>query len=348
MDNLFFKMNSPNVSDTLPVPFTSNNPSESCSTFYLSTFATLLIPTLLSILSFIYLHGTLTYTHLIGGKVEHRTLLGVIDHRLISPGSIKLSSNEKEPKEPEYVKIYGKGGLTGAMCKSTRLTTYRDKPNDIACIQYEEAGMGSLSFLFTGYPIRKFCWVFNSRDAFLAGEQLSSRLRKAEVFEEERISMSKISISAIDFIFGLIAIHKGPHSIPKAAKAMFHPGGLPDIRIFLLIYIIASATAFIFGMVICSRTDRSPTSTKPSRKIASSIKAMLSLFWVAICIASFAFGCWQIAQRRKRRESVWPIFIYWAPLATFPRYILWGVDLLAMLGTVAVLLGVIGQGMNTC
>ena len=61
---------------------------ETCGSFWLSVASTMAWPTFLTAVSLIYLKVKLTYVDDEGGKLERETLLGVVDHITIAPGTI--------------------------------------------------------------------------------------------------------------------------------------------------------------------------------------------------------------------------------------------------------------------
>ena len=63
---------------------------ETCGSFWLSVASTIAWPTLLAVLSIFYTRITVTYNLNRGGKIEQKTLLGVVDHKFIAPSPVTM------------------------------------------------------------------------------------------------------------------------------------------------------------------------------------------------------------------------------------------------------------------
>ena len=296
---------------------------ETCGSFWLSVASTMAWPTLLTALGFIYMKVTLTYDHLEGGKLERETILGVADHYVIAPGAIT---------DPPQM-----GSLTGG-CFSTSQST-----SSGADISMADAGFGSLQLFITGYPILNFCWPKTGDEALHTSVQLVRKIIRRPVLEEENIGWSKIAISTVGFLFGLVGLLRDPSSLPVGVKAMFNEGVVPDIRVFLLANTVATVISFFFGL-ITGLISRAPSARRGSRIISR----MLKLIWSLLCLALFGVGCWQVNTRRTRKESVWPMFIYWAPAASMIEVSICGIDPIKLFAMAGVLLGVIGENNIIC
>ena len=88
----------------------------------------------------------------------------------------------------------------------------------------EEVGCGSFQ-LFTGdYPILNFCLPKTGNDALQMSVQLVRKIIRRPVLERENITCSKIVISTIGFVFGLVGLLRNPSSLPAGVKAIFIAG----------------------------------------------------------------------------------------------------------------------------
>ena len=280
-------------------------------------------PTFLTVLGILYMRLTLTYGYRDGGKLERATLLGVVDHHVIPSGAIV------EP--PRSIKL-------SAGCISTSHLSV-----DETGFRKVEMGFGSIQLFSSGYPILNFCWPKTGGEALNTGVQLVRKMIGRPVLEEENISRSKIAISAFGFVFGLVGLFRNPSSLPAAVKSMFIAGVVPDIRVFLLANTVTSVISFFSGIVV-GLISRSPSATLASRFVEPILKAL----WKLLCLASFGVGCWQINTRRIRKESVWPMFIYWAPTTSIVNGEICGIDVFAFLAMAGVLLGIIGENNISC
>ena len=280
-------------------------------------------PTFLTAVGFIYLKVKLTYGYYEGGKLERETILGVVDHRAIVPGSFA---------EPPHF-----GGLSGGCCASSQ--------SDIGGPGFtmDEAGFGSFQLLASGYPIGSFCWPKTGSDALNTSVQLVRKMIRRPVLEEENISWSKIAISTVGFVFGLVGLFRNPSSLPAGVKAMFIAGVVPDIRVFLLANTVTSVISFFSGL-ITGLISRAPSASRASRIVSPT----LTTIWSLLCVALFGVGCWQINTRRTRNESVWPMFIYWAPATSLINVNICGIDPIPFLAMAGVVLGIIGENNISC
>lgn len=296
---------------------------ETCGSFWLSVASTMAWPTFLTAVGFIYLKVTLTYGYHDGGKLERETLIGVVDHHVIDPGAFA------EP--PDF------GGLSSGCCVSSQSSI--GGPG----FSVVEAGFGSLQLFASGYPILNFCWPKTGSDALNTSVQLVRKIIRRPVLEEENISWSKIAISTFGFVFGLVGLFRNPSSLPAGVKAMFVAGVVPDIRVFLLANTVTLVISFFFGLIV-GLISRSPSATRASRIVQPTLRVL----WSLLCLALFGVGCWQINTRRIRNESVWPMFIYWAPATSMINVNICGIDPLPLLAMTGVVLGIIGENNISC
>ena len=280
-------------------------------------------PTLLTVLGFIYMTVALTYGHYGGGKLERGTILGVVDHYDIAPGAITES--------PES------GSLTGGCISNTYSTSGG------ADITMAEAGFGSLQLFASGYPILNFCWPKTGDEALHTSVQLVRKMIRRPVLEEENISWSKIAISTVGFVFGLVGLLRNPSSLPAGVKAIFIAGVVPDIRVFLLANTVATVINFFVGLNV-GLISRAPS----ARQASSIFSRTLKFIWSLLCLAVFGVGCWQINTRRTMKESVWPMFIYWAPATSMMNLNICGIDPIKLLAMAGVVLGIIGENNISC
>ena len=283
-------------------------------------------PTFLTALGIFYIQVTLTYWYHKGGKLERATLLGVVDHHVIPPEDIV-----EPPQSIHSMRLY-------AGCVSTSHLTV-----DEIGFSKVEIGFGSIQLLTSGYPILNFCWSKTGGEALNTSVQLVRKMIGRPVLEEENISRSKIAISIFGFVFGLVGLFHNPSSLPAAVKSMFIAGVVPDIRVFLLANTITSVISFFSGLVL-GLISRSPSATRASRIVEPILKAL----WSLLCLASFGVGCWQINTRRIRKESVWPMFIYWAPTTSIVNGEICGIDVFPFLAMAGVLLGIIAENNISC
>ncbi|GJJ06020.1 hypothetical protein Clacol_000207 [Clathrus columnatus] len=297
---------------------------EQCGSFWLSVASTIAWPTLLTLVAFFYIKGSLTYTHDEGGKFEYSTIFGVVDHRPIEPGTLQEAPTN----------------LLGSCCSST--STY--SAGGGAYLSSSETGFGSLALLADAYPIRNFFWTINSSEAMGSSVQLIRRLLRKEIVEEEEISISKLVIALIGFVFGLVGLLRDPKKVPEAVRTMFTKGAVPDIRVFLLGSSVASVTSFLLGALTALSTTRQPTARLAARKT----QFIPQIIWSMLCLLSFGVGCWQIDSRRRAHETVWPMFIYWAPALSVLNLDICGVDPFKYLGMVGVVLGIVAQNELVC
>ena len=295
---------------------------ETCGSFWFSVASTMAWPTFLTAISIFYMSATLVYGYENGGNLERATLLGVVDHHDIAPGA--------------YVGPLRSIRLTGGCISSSQSSA------DGLGFCIHEVGFGNLQLFLSGYPILNFCWSKTGNDALNAGVQLVRKMILRPVLKEENISWSKIAISIFGFVFGLVGLFHNLSSLPAGVKSMFIAGVVPDIRIFLLTNTVTSAISFITGLIV-GLISRSPSATKAS----SIVQPMLTL-WTLLCFASFGVGCWQINTRRIRKESVWPMFIYWAPATSMINVNICGIDPLPFLAMTGVVLGIIGENNISC
>ena len=280
-------------------------------------------PTFLTVVGFIYMKVTLTYGYHDGGKIERETILGVVDHYFIVPGAFT------EP--PQF------GGLSGGCFASSRSS---EGGQDFTMV---ETGFGTLRLFSSGYPILNFCWPKTGNDTLNTSVQLVRKMIRRPVLEEENISWSKIAISTIGFLFGLVGLFRDPSSLPAGVKAMFIAGVVPDIRVFLLANTVTSVVSFFSGLIV-GLISRAPSASRASRIV----QPTLTVIWSLLCLALFGIGCWQINMRRTRKESVWPMFIYWAPATTIISIDICGMDPLPLLAMAGVVLGIIGENNISC
>jgi len=297
---------------------------ETCGFFWLSVASTMAWPTFLTVVGFIYLKATLTYGYQDGGKLERETILGVVDHYAIVPGTIE---------EPPKV-----GGLVGGC-----FVTSQSSVGDGQGINMVETGFGSFQLFASGYPILNFCWPKTGRDTLNTSVQLVRKMIRRPVLEEENISWSKIAISTVGFVFGLVGLFRDPSSLPAGVKAMFAAGVVPDIRVFLLANTVTSVISFFFGLVV-GLISRAPSASRASRIV----QPTLTVIWSLLCLALFGIGCWQINTRRTTKTSVWPMFIYWAPATSIISVNICGIDPLPLLAMAGVVLGIIGENNISC
>ena len=280
-------------------------------------------PTFLTVLGILYMRLTLTYGYRDGGKLERATLLGVVDHHVIPSGAIV------EP--PRSIKL-------SAGCISTSHLSV-----DETGFRKVEMGFGSIQLFSSGYPILNFCWPKTGGEALNTGVQLVRKMIGRPVLEEENISRSKIAISAFGFVFGLVGLFHNPSSLPAGVKSMFIAGVVPDIRVFLFVNTVTSVISFFSGLVV-GLISRSPSASRASRIV----QLTLTILWSLLCLASFGVGCWQINTRRIRKESVWPMFIYWTPATSTININICGIDPLPLLAMTGVVLGIIGENNISC
>jgi len=298
---------------------------EKCGSFWVSVAATIAWPTLLALLAFFYIEGTITYSSESGGKTELSSIFGVIHQQDIAPGGLNETSN----------------GITGSCCAGTQSNSVSNGYSNT--VYYKESGFGSLALFLIGYPIRNFNWVVNSTESTSSGVQLARKIVRREILEEERIGWSKMIISLIGFVFGLVGLLKDPTSIPKGFKTMFDSGTVPDIRVFLLASTVASVLGFMSG-AFTGLISRAPSARGAARIVGS----VWGIVWSLLCLASFGVGCWQVNTRRIGRQSVWPMFIYWAPASTLLDVSLCGINPFVIFGIAGVILGIIGENQVAC
>ena len=325
---------------------------ETCGSFWLSVASTIAWPTLLAVLSIIYTQTTVTYNLNRGGKVEQKTLLGVVDHRVIAPETIQLpTSSTRSRAIPSQFYITHTTStrtnrsyswcccLTG--CSTSTATSTTGLRNGTYTM--DQRSYLDLRLLLGGYPIRNFSWVDTGDDTLNTGVQLIRLIIGRPVLEEEIISGSKIVISIIGFIFGLVGLLRDPSSIPKGVQSMFVAGAVPNIKVFLLANTVITVLSFLIGLII-GLTSRAPS----ARQVAPIFSTTLLIIWFLLCLASFGVGCWQIDTRRRAKESVWPMFIYWAPATTIVKAKLCGLQPIPLLGMVGVVLGIVGENNIAC
>ena len=296
---------------------------EKCGSFWLSVAATIALPTLLALSAVFYVHVSVIYTHHSGGKVETSTIFGVIDQKSIAPGSL-----DKPPS----------AGFSGACCSSSTGTRVDD------FYRGTEHGVGSFALLVGGYPVRNFNWALNSENATNAGVQLMRKLTKRAILEEESIGWSQIILSSIGFVFGLVGLLRDPTTIPLAFKAMFIPSTVPDIRVFLLGSTLASLLGFLGGAV-AGLASHAPSAKEAANKVHN---VALWFLWSLLCMASFGIGCWQINTRRVAKETVWPMFIYWAPAAMSVQVSCCGINAFPVFAMVGVALAIVAENKIAC
>ena len=301
----------------------SFEPFETCGSFWLSVASTMAWPTFLTVLGILYMRLTLTYGYRDGGKLERATLLGVVDHHVIPSGAIV------EP--PRSIKL-------SAGCISTSHLRV-----DEVGFSRIEMGFGSIQLFSSGYPILNFCWPKTGGEALNTGVQLVRKMIGRSVLEEENISRSKIAISTFGFVFGLVGLFHNPSSLPTGVKSMFIAGVVPDIRVFLPANTVTSVISFFSGLVV-GLISHSPSASRASRIV----QPTLTILWSLLCLASFGVGCWQINTRRIRKESVWPMFIYWTPATSTININICGIDPLPLLAMTGVVLGIIGENNISC
>ena len=296
---------------------------ETSGSFWLSVASTMAWPTFLTAVGFIYLKVKLTYGYHEGGKLERETILGVVDHHTIAPKAIT------DPPELN--------GLSGGCFASSQSTSGGSDFNMV------ESGFGSLQLFTSGYPILNFRWPKTGDDALQSSVQLVRKVIRRPVLEEENISWSKIAISTVGFVFGLVGLLRNPSSLPAGVKAIFTAGVVPDIRVFLLANSVTSVISFFIGLItgLISRA----TSANRAARIISQI---LNITWSLLCLVSFGIGCWQVNTTRTRKESVWPMFIYWAPATTMINVNICGIDPIQLLAMAGVVLGIIGENNISC
>lgn len=310
-----------------PVSGLSTQQFEQCGSFWLSVASTIAWPTLLTLLAFFYLKGTLTYSRADGGKLEYSTIVGVVDHRSIGPGQLNGT--------PE--------GIVPACCTTYSSAAWSTE-GETNSINHEETGFGSFGLLLEGYPIRSFVWITNSEEALSSSVQLVRKIFKKPVLAEEEISISKLIISLIGFVFGLVGLLRNPREIPDALRTIFDKGAIPDIRVFLLFSTVASVSSFILGILTSLVTLKQPT----ARLAAWKTKLVASIFWAIVCVVSFVVGCIQINDRRQTHRPVWPMFIYWAPSLTIVNVNICGLTPLIILAMVGVVLGIVAENQLAC
>ena len=200
-----------------------------------------------------------------------------------------------------------------------------------------------LRLLLSGYPIRNFSWVDTGDDTLNTSVQLIRKMIRRPVLEEENISWSNIVISTIGFIFGLVGLLRDPSSIPKGVQSMFVAGVVPNIQAFLLAKTVITVLSFLIGLVV-GLISRAPS----ARQVTPAVSSTLSTIWFLLCLASFSVGCWQIDTRRRANESVWPMFIYWAPATTVVKINCCGLQPIQLLGMAGVVLGIVGENNIAC
>ena len=296
---------------------------EACGSFWLSVASTMAWPTFLTAVGFIYLKVKLTYGYHEGGKLERETILGVVDHHAIAPGAIT------DPPELN--------GLSGGCFTSSQSISGGSDFNMV------ESGFGSLQLFTSGFPILNFRWPKTGDDALQSSVQLVRKMIRRPVLEEENISWSKIAISTVGFVFGLVGLLRTPSSLPTGVKAMFIAGVVPDIRVFLLANTVTSVINFFIGL-ITGLISRAPSAHQACRIMSRT----LITIWSILCLASFGIGCWQINTRSTRKESVWPMFIYWAPATSMINVNICGIDPIQLLAMAGVVLGIIGENNISC
>ena len=296
---------------------------ETCGSFWFSVASTMAWPTFLTAVGFIYLKANLTYRYHEGGKLERETILGVVDHYAIAPGTII--------NHPQL-------GILSGGC-----FTHFQSISSGSDFSMVEVGFGSIQLFTSGYPILNFRWPQTGDDALHSSVQLVRKMIRRPVLEEENISWSKIAISTIGFVFGFVGLLRNPSSLPAGVKAMFTAGVVPDIRVFLLANTVTSVINFFIGLLI------GLISHAPSARLASRIMSrILKILWSLLCLVSFGVGCWQINTRRTTKESVWPMFIYWAPATSMIDVNICGIDPTKLLAMAGVLLGIIGENNISC
>jgi hypothetical protein len=296
---------------------------ETCGSFWLSVASTMAWPTFLTAVGLIYLKVKLTYGYYEGGKLERETILGVVDHHAIVPGSFT------EP--PQF------GGLSGGFFASSHSSIGGSGFSMV------EAGFGSSQLFASGYPILNFCWPKTGNDALNTSVQLVRKMIRRPVLEEENISWTKIAISTVGFVIGLVGLLRDPSSLPAGVTAMFIAGVIPDIRVFLLANTVTSVISFFSGLVT-GLISRAPSASRASRIVSPT----LTVIWSLLCLALFGVGCWQINTRRTRKESVWPMFIYWAPATSMISVDICGIDPIPLLAMTGVVLGIVGENNISC
>jgi len=295
---------------------------EKCGLFWVSVAATIAWPTLLASLLFFYTESAITYSRESGGKTELSSFFGVIHQEDIAPGGLG----------------------TGSCCTDTQSNSVSDGDSNMSDMVYLiEYGFGNFALFLKGYPIRNFNWVVNSTESTSSGVQLARKIVRREILEEERIGWSKMIISLIGFVFGLVGLLKDPTSIPKGFKTMFDSGTVPDIRVFLLASTVASVLGFMSG-AFTGLISRAPSARGAARIVGS----VWGIVWSLLCLASFGVGCWQVNTRRIGRQSVWPMFIYWAPASTLLDVSLCGINPFVIFGIAGVILGIIGENQVAC
>lgn len=259
--------------------------------------------------------------------MEYSTVVGVVDHRSIAPGQLNDT--------PE--------GIVPSCCTTYSAASWTTE-DSVHSINHEETGFGSLGLLLDAYPIRSFVWITNSEEALSSSVQLVRKILKKPVLAEEEISVSKLIISLIGFVFGLVGLLRHPHEIPDALRTIFTRGAVPDIRVFLLLSTVASVSSFVLGILTGLITLKQPT----ARLATWRIKLVLSIFWAIVCVISFVVGCIQINDRRVTHKSVWPMFIYWAPSLTIVHVNICGLTPLNILAMVGVVLGIVAENQLAC
>ncbi|GJJ06032.1 hypothetical protein Clacol_000219 [Clathrus columnatus] len=281
---------------------------EQCGMFWLSVASMIAWPTFLTLVTFIYSRGSVTYTKDDGGKFEYSMVLGT------SPAS----PTQHAPMEPSNGGQY--------------------------YLSYTEAGYGSLALLLDAYPIRNFLWTVNSNETIDSSVQLVRRALGRNILPEEEISISHLVVTSIDFILRLVGLLLDRENIFNSVRTMFTGGVVPDIRVFLLGSTIASVMAFMLGTLTCLFTASQPSARKATRKT----RLVLAIVWDILCLVSFAVGCWQIDSRRRAHQSIWPMFIYWTPSTSFIGLRIFGFNVSKVLGMIGVVLGVIARNELVC
>jgi hypothetical protein len=159
-------------------------------------------PTLLTVCAFIYIHVRIVYSYAHGGTIHFSTIGGLtVEERRLPPNiDIDLSSIN----------------LTGACCAATH--TYEGGDLRVA----NEAGYGSLALTST-YPIKGFDCPGNNTDAMNAGCQLVRRMLKLPILEDE-MAWTKMLISLIGFVLGIVGLARDPAAVPRSMRAIFVKG----------------------------------------------------------------------------------------------------------------------------
>ena len=327
---------------------------ETCGSFWLSVASTIAWPTLLAVLSIIYTRITVTYNLNRGGKIEQKTLLGVVDHRFIAPSpatmQLPTSSTRSRAIPSHYYITHSTSTRTNrsyswCCCLTGWSTSTATSTTGLRHGTYtmDQWSYLDLRLLLGGYPIRNFSWVDTGDVTLKTGVQLIRLIIGRPVLEDEIISGSKIVISIIGFIFGLVGLLRDPSSIPRSVQSMFVAGIVPNIKVFPLANTVITVLSFLIGLII-GLISRAPS----ARQVAPIFSSTLVVIWFLLCLASFGVGCWQIDMRRRAKESVWPMFIYWAPAATVVKAKLCGLQPIPLLGMVGVVMGIAGENNIAC